>query len=626
MGTIQLKIPPSPSEEIDRLFRLEYGDRRETISRFLGVFVGGWLLHGYTGWSSSWIWPASFFVAHGIYYLFLKSRMLRANRRDETISAVLFLIIMASFLWMPAIMICEEDRALSICGAALIGCILVFLVRRSDILPIMIYGEVIVVATVIAVVFIRLIPQFTDPFAKLGLITSGSALLYYFVEASRVSRRLRIEEAKSTETLWHAAHIDELSGLANRNWFNQRLAEHLAASTIQHVSFYLILLDLDRFKDVNDSFGHPTGDAVLRIAAERISNYFGQDAVIGRYGGDEFAVITRNTGASQDMQTAVARFVTELRFAMRVEDVELQVGASVGLARFPQDAMTQEGLVRCADMALLHAKRTQKGGAAFFDGHIRVASDRRRASIERLRYAVATDQIVAHYQPRVHLATGEVRGYEALARILEPGGEVSGPSVWGDALDDPDCVRLVDQMMLRAVVADWPKLISSLQGPKQHPVGSIGLNTSHFSLKRNDFVPDLLDQLARNNIPTTAIEIEVLETVLIGKSNPLLGKQLALMRTEGISVALDDFGTGFASLMHLRDLPIDRIKLDQSFVRDLDGDIRNRSIVQIAVELAHALGMSIVAEGIESESAKDFLRSIGCDEGQGYLLGPPMAI
>ncbi|MDR7127634.1 ATP-binding protein [Pseudotabrizicola sp. 4114] len=187
----------NPSEELARLFEVEYGNRREVAVRLLGVIGGSGLLYGYTGWNSSWVWAASFLVAHATYHFFLKARMPRATPRDEVISGLLFLLLLASFLWMPALMICENDRALSICGAALVGCILVFLVRRSDSAPIMVYGEIAVVGTMIAVVFLKLIPQFTDPFAKLGLIASGSALLYYFVEAAQVSRRLRIKAAEA---------------------------------------------------------------------------------------------------------------------------------------------------------------------------------------------------------------------------------------------------------------------------------------------------------------------------------------------------------------------------------------------------------------------------------------------
>ncbi|OYU37401.1 MAG: hypothetical protein CFE33_21045 [Pseudorhodobacter sp. PARRP1] len=165
--------------------------------RILGVIVGSGILYGYTGWKIAWAWTAGFLVAQATYYFFLKTRIPRATQGDETVSGLLFLILMASFLWMPALMICENDRALSICGAALVGCILVFLVRRSDSAPIMVYGEVVVVAIVISVVFLRLIPQFTDPFAKVGLLASGAALLYYFVEAARLSRQLRVEAAEA---------------------------------------------------------------------------------------------------------------------------------------------------------------------------------------------------------------------------------------------------------------------------------------------------------------------------------------------------------------------------------------------------------------------------------------------
>jgi diguanylate cyclase (GGDEF)-like protein len=424
------------------------------------------------------------------------------------------------------------------------------------------------------------------------------------------------EQVRATETLWRAAHVDDLSGLANRAWFGQKLAEAVAEATRSKRGFCLMILDLDHFKDVNDAYGHQTGDAVIRISAERLSACLGPEAFIGRFGGDEFAVIDWDDGTPAYQATHADRLLTALRDRIRVGDAEIEVGVSIGIAQFPQDAASPDALVRSADMALLHAKRTSKGGAAFFNWHIRSAADKRRDAIDRVRQASAAGRIVAHYQPRVHLATGEVRGYEALARIIDADGKVSGPTLWGTALEDPDCARMIDLQVLQAITADWQRLVGA-------GLGVIGLNTSDHSLKHGDFVSSLLGKLAACGIPPASIEVEVLETVLVGDANPRLGEQLAQLRREGVSVALDDFGTGFASLRHLRDLPIDRIKLDQSFVIGLDDQQSNRAIVQATVDLGHALGIKIVAEGIERPQTRDFLRAIGCDEGQGYLFGRP---
>lgn len=197
MEIFRLNGHHDPSEELERHFKLEYGSPGELAVRLLGVSVGSGVLYGYTGWISAWAWSLAFLSTHAVYYLFLKVRKARATPRDKIISSLLFLLLLASFLWMPAIMISEGDRALSICGSALVGCILVFIVRHSDNAPIIVYGEIIVIAIVISVIVLRLIPQFTDPFAKFGLLASSIALWYYFVDAARMSRKLRIKAAEA---------------------------------------------------------------------------------------------------------------------------------------------------------------------------------------------------------------------------------------------------------------------------------------------------------------------------------------------------------------------------------------------------------------------------------------------
>ena len=213
----RLSGQPEPSQELERLFRLEYGARREVAVRLLGVVAGSGLLFVYTGWISALVWAVGFLAAQAAYYLFLKAclaQRARTTRRDETIAGLLFLVLLVSYIWMPARMICEDDRAMSICGAALVGCILVFLVRRSDSAPIMVYGEVVVVALVIAAVSLRLVPQFTDPSAQLGLCVSGLALLYYFIEAATVARRLRIEAAEANLRSLQAEKLAAIGRLA----------------------------------------------------------------------------------------------------------------------------------------------------------------------------------------------------------------------------------------------------------------------------------------------------------------------------------------------------------------------------------------------------------------------------
>jgi two-component system cell cycle sensor histidine kinase/response regulator CckA len=214
METGRVTTQPDPCLELERQFRTEYGAPREVVVRFAGMLAGSGLLYGYTGWISAWAWALSFLGAQAAYFLFLRSRMTRAMPRDVTLAGLLFLVLLVAFLWMPALMICENDRALSISGAALVGCILVFLVRRSDSAPLMVYGEVVVIASVIGLVFLRLIPQFSDIYAQLGLLVSGLALQFYFIEAAASARRLRTEAAEANARSLQAEKMAAIGRLA----------------------------------------------------------------------------------------------------------------------------------------------------------------------------------------------------------------------------------------------------------------------------------------------------------------------------------------------------------------------------------------------------------------------------
>lgn len=433
-------------------------------------------------------------------------------------------------------------------------------------------------------------------------------------------------QAAVSQALWRSAHIDELSNLLNRRFFGTELMKRLADAGRDSSALTLLMVDLDHFKEVNDMYGHAAGNAVIRIIADRISAALPPQALIGRLGGDEFAIAICHSADDNSATDLVNDLLALLRETVILNDEEFALSASIGFARCPDHGMTPDTLMRAADMALIEAKRTRKGGALFYNADIGQSAEDRRVAINRVRQAAALNRITAHYQPRIKLRTGHVCGYEALARITEDDGSLSGPSVWGAALDDPTCARLVDEHVMRAVIRDWPRLMKGREAVEPDVKWVVSVNRSEHSIRRDDFVPELLTMLAANDIPPTAIEVEVLEAVLVQDVGRRLSEQLALLRAAGASVALDDFGTGYASLMHLEGLPIDRIKLDRSVLQELHNSARARAIVSAMISLAHALGIGVVAEGIETEAAWNFLNLAGCGEGQGYLFGSPTAV
>lgn len=409
------------------------------------------------------------------------------------------------------------------------------------------------------------------------------------------------------QRLWQAANIDELTGLANRRLFQRRLQAALEGGGCA-----LVLLDLDDFNAVNDLLGADAADALLRDVAVRLSGLVGPEGIAARLGGDEFALLL----SDPDPDAAAERLAAQARAALHepFDVAATRLTACIGLATFPADAPDAEGLLRRARQALSEVKSEQFGAAAFLRGPLLARFEARRAAIAFVQDAARDGRILAWYQPKVRLDSRKIAGYEALARIRSPDGTVCGPEVWGAALDDVDCARLVDGNVLDAVLGDL--------GRDPARLVRVGVNFSEASLRGMDFAEQILALIAARGLSPALLELEVVETVLLGQRTEVLAQGFARLRAQGMRIALDDFGTGFASLSHLRDLPIDRIKLDKSFVLGLTADHRNAPILRAILDLAAVLGLETVAEGVETEKAAIYLRGLGCLEGQGFRFGP----
>ncbi len=418
------------------------------------------------------------------------------------------------------------------------------------------------------------------------------------------------------QRLWRNAHIDELAGIANRSWFQQTLIERLTIAKRNGSGLTLLLLDLDGFKEVNDTFGHQAGDLVIRTISQRLTACLDGGAFIARLGGDEFAILLPPARGASSVTGQAETIQTEVRKPVTYEGHPAFVTVSIGVASFPADADNPDGLYKCADMALYKVKRSGRGTMGFFNPEVEKTFDARCAAIAKVRRAAVEKSVVPFYQPKVRLLDRTVYGYEALARIVDQDGTTRSPVDFWHAFDDAESARAIDDLMLQGVVQDlarWRDL--------GHDPGPISLNVSEFTLQRGGYPHRLLTLLGDQHLPTSAIEIELLETVLLGRTSKDLEEVLIKLHDAGFSIALDDFGTGFASLSHLRDLPIDCVKIDKSFVLGLSAKQQNAAIVKAVVDLARYLGLRVVAEGIETEAAYEFLRAIGCNEGQGFLFG-----
>ncbi len=418
---------------------------------------------------------------------------------------------------------------------------------------------------------------------------------------------LERERARSSELEWLMLH-DPLTGLCNRTLFETKLEEVVASGPTG-----LLLMDLDQFKQVNDRFGQHTGDRLLRTIVERLdAGGFSRD-VVARFGGDEFALILPNTGEAR-MKEIARGILRAMEQPVSIDGRQLFVKASIGGGS--ADAGSEaEALVRDADLALQAAKREGGARARFFMPRLLHRQREQDAMLDRARHALSTDGIVPFYQPKVNLFSGAITGFEALLRLPLPGGEVDYPAAVEAAFHIPDTAVAIGQTMLRQVasdIGDWHR-----QGLE---FGRVSLNAGTSELGDPLYAARLIAALRKNGVPESLLEIEVTEKVLLDDDDAQVRATLLALRDAGIHIALDDFGTGYASLAHLDRWPVDTIKIDKSFVQDVERSESRARIIDLIVGLARDLSLETVAEGVETQGQADRLRHSGCRVAQGNLF------
>ncbi|WP_169583553.1 putative bifunctional diguanylate cyclase/phosphodiesterase [Rhodobacter capsulatus] len=433
------------------------------------------------------------------------------------------------------------------------------------------------------------------------------------------------------QRLWRMAHLDDLTGLANRHYFRS----HLRAACAGAEPLALVLIDIEDFGAVNHRFGADRADAMLQEIGGRLAGLLPEGGFAARLVGDEFALLLPATDPDAAARGLGAAVAAALDVPLAVSGGAVRLRAAMGLAAFPEDGRAPEALFARAKEALSEVKRAG-GGVDFLRGAMLARVGARRRAIACVRDAVQEDRIRVWYQPKLRLADGAPDGHEALVRIFDRAGQVSGPADWAEALEDPECATLLDAAVLRRVLADLRRPGSGCgagpgqgQGPglgSGHGLGRVAVNVSEHSLRRVDFAAYLLRALARAGVSPAQIELEIVETVLVDQRTPELVAGFARLRAAGVRIMLDDFGTGFASLSHLRDLPIDGLKIEKSFVLGLQADPRNAPILRAIVMLAQALGLRTVAEGVESAEVADLLRGLGFETAQGYHFGRPQPL
>ena len=426
-------------------------------------------------------------------------------------------------------------------------------------------------------------------------------------------RRLRRVE----DELAHKAYHDDLTGLYNRDAFRRLLAEGVSLAQRDRLNLAVLFIDLDRFKSINDSMGHDAGDEALRGVAERLLTTVRADDVVARLSGDEFALLLEVPAGEAPYlaDKVLQRFEAPFTIGGR----QWHLGCSVGVALFPEHGSDPDRLLACADIAMLNAKAGGRSASKLYHDAMEVSVLRRVQIEEELRGALERREFVLHYQPLVDLATGSIKGSEALLRWQHPQRGLMPPVEFIPVLEATGMIHAVGQWVLEAACAQmrrWLDLGLSMQQV------SVNVSPRQFA-RQDDFVDDVRQALASAGLPAQHLQLELTEGTLMSnsaQSQVLLGD----LRRLGVEMAIDDFGTGYSSLAYLRSFPVSVLKIDRSFVRDMQVSEQSASIVKAVVQMAHGLNLSVTAEGIETDEQRRALEALGCDTGQGYRLGRPM--
>ena len=424
-----------------------------------------------------------------------------------------------------------------------------------------------------------------------------------------------ITEIRQTqERLTHLANMDVLSGLPNRGRVRQLLGEALRAATTTNVPCAIMFLDLDGFKPVNDTFGHPKGDAVLQAVAKRLCDQVGPDGHVGRMGGDEFAIVLADAQSRHKVEQLADGIIKSIAEPYMIDQTEIRIGVSVGCAFGPIDGATVDDLILKADLALYEAKGAGRGVVKYFSSELQTEQDDRVRLETDLRGAIAAKQFHLVYQPLVNAKTQKLIGFEALIRWNHPQRGFVPPNIFIPVAEEAGLMPIIGEWVIDEAcraAASWPEPVT------------VALNISPKQIL--PALPQLVSQaIGRHKLPANRLELEVTEGVFLGDNGATLDV-LKRLRALGVGIALDDFGTGYSSIGYLNKAVFHKLKIDGSFVREAGSRPENVAIIQSIVQLAKSFRMSITAEGVETAEDFERMRDLGCDTIQGYLFGRPLS-
>ena len=450
---------------------------------------------------------------------------------------------------------------------------------------------------------------------SLAAVRNARGIVAYYIGVfSDLTQRKRAEDAAR-----HLATHDTLTQVPNRHFLTQRLAEHIAAAEAAGRQVGLLLIDIDRFKNINDSLGHETGDLLLRTISQRLLAVTRRTDIVARVGGDEFAIALPDVEGAASAELVAEKIQAEIAKPIALGGREVEISGSVGICLYPSDANTAAAMVRSADTAMYRAKHLGRASRQFYTGSMSREARERWDLEADLIQAIRGEQFVLHYQPQLDLRTGEILTVEALIRWNRPGVGMVMPG---------EFIALAEERELIAEIGAWTIAAAAEQAVMWDRAGlapfGIAVNVSASEFHCRNFAHRVADILRSKKLAPNRLELEITEGVIM-RDNEATIEILRQLHDQGIALSIDDFGTGYSSFSYLRRFPIDEIKIDRSFVNEMTKDEGAAGIVRGIIELAHSLKLQVIAEGVETSEQLKRLMDLKCDRAQGFLISKPMA-
>ncbi|MBA3775742.1 MAG: EAL domain-containing protein, partial [Betaproteobacteria bacterium] len=428
-----------------------------------------------------------------------------------------------------------------------------------------------------------------------------------------------IDRKNADQKVAYLAQFDALTGLPNRNLFRDRLAQTLTQAERNGWQVGVVFLDLDDFKDVNDTCGHAAGDKLLTLVAHRLQQSVRSGDTVGRLGGDEFGIVFSNVAEAADANLVAQQVVAALERPFLLDGEEIQIGASLGISLYPADGAGPEVLLKNADTAMYRAKEQGRNNFQFYTEELNAQATRRMGLERELRRGIERGEFELYYQPQVSLDTGRIIGVEALIRWQHPDRGLLSPAEFIGVAEETRLILPIGQWVIEAACA---------QAAAWHRAGRtkvfVAVNVSPAEVRRGNVVSHIRETLAQSGLDPRYLEIELTESVIMDGAESFIHTLRGLKKL-GVTIAIDDFGTGYSSLSYLKRFPIDKVKVDCSFIRDIVSDPDDAAIVQAVIAMSHHLKLKVVAEGVETAQQAEFLRRSHCDIVQGFLFGAPVS-